>query len=53
MPRKARIDGPGAVHHIIIRGIERRRIFKDDLNRGTHGDRPEIMKFHIFFELVK
>jgi putative transposase len=29
MPRKARIDAPGAVHHIIIRGIEREPIFKD------------------------
>jgi len=27
MPRKARIDAPGALHHIIIRGIERRKIF--------------------------
>ncbi|MBM3205796.1 transposase, partial [Candidatus Shapirobacteria bacterium] len=24
MPRKARIDAPGALHHVIIRGIERR-----------------------------
>ena len=24
MPRKARIDALGALHHIIIRGIERR-----------------------------
>jgi hypothetical protein len=24
MPRKARIDAPGAVHHIIVREIERR-----------------------------
>ena len=30
MPRKARIDTPGALHHIIIRGIEKRKIFKDD-----------------------
>ena len=30
MPRKARIDAPGALHHIIIRGIEKRKIFKDD-----------------------
>ena len=30
MPRKARIDAPGALHHIIARGIERRKIFKDD-----------------------
>ncbi|MEN8807857.1 MAG: transposase [Desulfobacterales bacterium] len=29
MPRQARIDAPGALHHIIIRGIERRSIFKD------------------------
>jgi REP element-mobilizing transposase RayT len=29
MPRKARIDAPGALHHIIIRGIERKAIFKD------------------------
>ena len=29
MPRKARIDAPGALHHIIVRGIERKAIFKD------------------------
>jgi putative transposase len=28
MPRKARIDAPGALHHIVIRGIERKAIFK-------------------------
>ena len=33
MPRKARIDAPGALHHIIVRGIERRKIFKDDTDR--------------------
>jgi len=33
MPRKARIDAPGALHYIIIRGIERRKIFKDDTDR--------------------
>lgn len=32
MPRKARIDAPGALHHIILRGIERRIIFQDDLD---------------------
>ncbi|MBI4775113.1 MAG: hypothetical protein HY788_13225 [Deltaproteobacteria bacterium] len=30
MPRKARIDAPGGLHHIIFRGIERRYIFRDD-----------------------
>jgi REP element-mobilizing transposase RayT len=29
MARKSRIDAPGALHHIIIRGIERRSIFID------------------------
>jgi REP element-mobilizing transposase RayT len=35
MPRKARIDAPGALHHIIIRGIERRKIFLDDFDRDN------------------
>ena len=30
MPRQARIDAPGAVHHIISRSIERRKIFCDE-----------------------
>jgi len=30
MPRKARIDAPGALHHIIVRGIERTAIFRDE-----------------------
>jgi REP element-mobilizing transposase RayT len=33
MPRQARIDAPGALHHIIIRGIERKAIFKDNADR--------------------
>jgi len=33
MPRKARIDAPGALHHIMLRGIERRAIVRDDLDR--------------------
>ena len=33
MPRKSRIDAPGALHHIIVRGIERRAIFRDDDDR--------------------
>lgn len=33
MPRQARIDAPGALHHIIARGIERREIFCDDEDR--------------------
>jgi hypothetical protein len=33
MPRQAGIDAPGALKHIIIRGIERRAIFKNDTGR--------------------
>ena len=33
MPRQARIDAPGALHHIVIRGIERKAIFEDDQDR--------------------
>jgi REP element-mobilizing transposase RayT len=39
MPRKARIDAPGALHHIIIRGIERKAIFKDGFDRENFLDR--------------
>ncbi|MBU0699098.1 MAG: transposase, partial [Proteobacteria bacterium] len=35
MPRKARIDAAGALHHIIVRGIERRKIFYDDADRDA------------------
>lgn len=33
MPRLARLDAPGVIHHIIIRGIERRKIFRDNHDR--------------------
>lgn len=33
MPRQARLDAPGTVHHVIIRGIEKRRIVDDDEDR--------------------
>jgi REP element-mobilizing transposase RayT len=39
MPRKSRIDAPGALHHIIARGIERRKIFQDDHDHNNFIDR--------------
>ena len=39
MPRLARLDAPGVLHHIIIRGIERRMIFKDDQDRENFLER--------------
>ena len=33
MPRGPRLDAPGTLHHVIIRGIEKRRIVDDDKDR--------------------
>jgi putative transposase len=33
MPRQARIDAPDALHHVIARGIERSKIFRDHVDR--------------------
>ncbi len=36
IPRLARLDAPGVLHHIIIiRGIERRVIFSDDFEKDV------------------
>ena len=45
MPRKARIDAPGALHHIIIRGIEGRKIFRDNGDRDSFLDRLDDLLF--------
>jgi hypothetical protein len=33
MPRHARLDAPGALHHIMLRGINKEDLFLDDLDR--------------------
>jgi REP element-mobilizing transposase RayT len=33
MPRGSRIDAAGAVQHIMVRGIERKKIFESDADR--------------------
>ena len=43
MPRQSRIDAPGALHHIIVRGIERGKIFKDDDDRYDFIDKLGII----------
>lgn len=35
MPRLARLDAPGVLHHVIIRGIERRDIFENNKDRDN------------------
>ena len=39
MARQSRLDAAGILHHVIIRGIERRRIFADDRDRNDFLDR--------------
>jgi putative transposase len=39
MPRKARLDAPGALHHIMVRGINKAAIFNDDQDRNKFLER--------------
>ncbi len=33
MPRQARLDAPGTLHHVILRGLDRGRIVRDETDR--------------------
>jgi putative transposase len=33
MPRGPRLDAPGVLHHVMVRGIERRAIFRDEVDQ--------------------
>jgi putative transposase len=52
VPRQARLDAPGTLHHIILRGIEKRRIVNDDKDRQNFvkrlGDLAEETKTRIY-----
>ena len=39
MPRQARLDVPGALHHIMIRGIDKTNIFRDDEDKARFLER--------------
>jgi putative transposase len=43
MPRTARLDAPGVLHHVTIRGIERKDIFYDDNDREDFIERLETL----------
>ncbi len=34
MPRQARLDAPHTLHHVMVRGIERTALFRDDTDRA-------------------
>jgi len=35
MPRRARLEAPGTIHHVIVRGIEKGDIVKADAGRDN------------------
>ena len=39
MPRQARLDAPGTLHHVMARGIEGTNIFRTDKDRNDFLDR--------------
>jgi REP element-mobilizing transposase RayT len=43
MPRKARIDAPGALHHVICRGINRRKIFSEKADYTLFTERLSML----------
>jgi len=43
MPRTARLDAPGILHHVMIRGIERRNIFRNNKDREDFISRMEVL----------
>jgi REP element-mobilizing transposase RayT len=43
MPRGPRLDAPDTLHHIMVRGIERRRIFEDTADHRDFVARLEVV----------
>jgi len=39
MPRQARLDSPGALHHIMVRGINKSAIFNEDEDKNRFIER--------------
>jgi putative transposase len=52
VPHQARLDAPGTLHHIILRGIEKRQIVDDDKDRQNFvkrlGDLAQETKTRIY-----
>ena len=48
MPRTARLDAPGVLHHVMIRGIERRKIFRNNIDREDFIERLEVLCYQGF-----
>jgi len=42
MPRQPRLDAPGALHHVMGRGIERTKVFHGDTDRDDFVNRLAV-----------
>ena len=51
MARRPRLQGPGTVHHVIVRGNERRSVFADDADRADYLDRLRRYRDRFEFRL--
>lgn len=47
MPRQARLDAPGTLHHVIIRGIEKKPIVMGDVDRGDFVERMAALALEL------
>ncbi len=45
MRRQARLDAPGILHQVMVRGLERRPIFRDDVDRHDFCTRLEGLAY--------
>jgi len=43
MPRTGRLDAPGVLHHIMIQGMERQKIFRDIQDRDELLERLSVI----------
>ena len=41
MPRKLRVEFPGAIYHVLSRGDRREAIYHDDVDHGPAGFRED------------
>jgi len=52
MPHRARLDAPGTLHHVMVRGIERGKIVDDDSHRENLWKQRDVYDFMRFNQSV-
>ena len=52
MARPPRLEAPGAVYHVVVRGNEQKAIFRDDVDRETYFERLAHYREKFDFRLI-